>query len=86
VLSFILGVDCIRRASTWAVGGGRKWARWWFYKLKKQPAKQTTQVWLVLNVEFNCLFMYLCVRTWRKIRSADMGDKTSFARHMSSRM
>jgi len=35
-------------------------------------------VWLVLNVEFNILFMYLCVHG-EKIKSANMGDKTGFA-------
>jgi len=28
---------------------------------KSSQQKQTTQVWLVFNVEFNSLFMYLCV-------------------------
>jgi len=28
---------------------------------KSSQQKQTTQVWLVLIVEFNSLFMYLCV-------------------------
>ena len=30
------------------------------YAWEKQPGKQTTQVWLILIVKFDSLFMYLC--------------------------
>jgi len=43
---------------------------------KSSQQKQTTQVWLALNVEFNSLFMYLCVHS----EKSDLLTWVSFAR------